>query len=131
MGIKTMIKLLSSPPKCGVPVAWATILSAVLMAPAGTVLAAPVLTTALQEQAEFLCRRTEFTRTEIRQLQRSGDFPVILAYTLDACPNVASVLADGATASIAPRAPRDNDNSRAPGGKADKPEKSKESPKGI
>lgn len=107
----------------------ALLLSAALALPAGAAFAEPVLTAALQEQAEFLCRRTEFTRTEIRTLQRSRDFPAILSYTLEACPNVASVLSDGATASTGAPVPRDTDKDRAP---AERPEKeTKEAPKGI
>ena len=106
----------------------ALLLSAALGLPAGAAIAEPVLTAALQEQAEFLCRRTEFTRTEIRTLQRSRDFPAILTYTLEACPNVASVLSDGATASTGTPVPRDNDKDRSPGSGS---EKEKEEPKGI
>ncbi|WP_347310165.1 hypothetical protein [Defluviimonas sp. SAOS-178_SWC] len=93
----------------------------------GAASAQPVMSAALQEQVEFLCQRTEFTRSEINSLQRSREFALILTYTLEACPNVAGVLADGATASIG-RMPRNNDNERAP---SDRPSKEKESPKGI
>jgi hypothetical protein len=90
--------------------------AAVAAGPASLAEAAPRMTNAQKQQAEFLCQRTEFSRTEIRHLQRSADFPVLLAYALQACPAVAATLSDGATASVAlPRAPRDNDNDRSPG----------------
>ena len=106
----------------------AVLLACALAMPAGVAIAEPVLTAALKEQTDYLCRRTEFTRSEIRTLQRSRDFPVILTYALQVCPNVAGVLADGATASTGAPAPRNNDKDRAPG---NRPEKEKESPKGI
>lgn len=125
LGVQTMTRFLALPPGGGVA---AALLASALAVPAGAAIAEPVLTAALQEQAEFLCQRTEFTRSEIRALQLSRDFPVILSYTLQVCPNVAGVLADGATASTGAPVPRDNDNDRSPGGR---PEKEKESPKGI
>lgn len=127
LGVLIMNRFLALPPRGGVS---ATFLAFALAMPAGVAIAEPVLTAALQEQAEFLCRRTEFTRTEIRTLQRSRDFPVILSYTLQVCPNVASVLADGATASTGTPALRDNDNDRSPG-KGSEKEKEKEEEKGI
>lgn len=93
-------------------------LGAVLLATlglAGVAEAAPRLTRALQEQAEFLCERTEFSRTEIRALQKSADFPVLLDYALDQCPAVAAVLTEGATASVTPvPTPRDDDHGHTP-----------------
>lgn len=94
----------------------ASLLVAMAAGSASLAEAAPRLTRAQQEQAAFLCERTEFSRTEIRHLQRSADFPLLLAYALQACPAVAATLSDGATASVAsPRVPRDNDNDRSPG----------------
>ncbi|OYX45674.1 MAG: hypothetical protein B7Z02_00355 [Rhodobacterales bacterium 32-67-9] len=123
VGVQAMNRFIAFSSR-GVP---ALVLAATLSLPSGAVVAAPTMTAALQEQAEFLCERTEFTRREIRRLQRSRDLPLILTYALQVCPNVAAVLSDGATASTgAPLPPRDNDNDRAP---ADRPEK--ESPKGI
>lgn len=75
--------------------------------------AAPVLNGALKEQAEFLCKRTEFNASEIRMLQKGAEFPTLLAYALEKCPNVGAVLSDGATASIAaPLAPNNEDRDR-------------------
>lgn len=95
----------------------AHLLVAVIVAGSATLAeAAPRLTKSQKQQAEFLCERTEFGRAEVRHLQRSTDFPLLLAYALDACPSVAAILSDGATASVAPlRTLRDNDEDRAPG----------------
>ncbi|MCB2126480.1 MAG: hypothetical protein H6897_02120 [Rhodobacteraceae bacterium] len=92
------------------------LVAAMIAGPASLAEAAPRLTAAQKEQAQFLCQRTEFSRSEVRHLQRSPDFPVLLAYALQVCPAVAATLSDGATASVAlPRVSRDNDNDRSPG----------------
>ncbi|MFN6951540.1 MAG: hypothetical protein ACK4NE_02960 [Albidovulum sp.] len=110
------------------------VLAAVVAASASLAEAPPRLTRAQKEQAEFLCKRTEFSRGEVRHLQRSADFPLLLAYVFEACPSVAAILSDGATASIAPsRLPRENDEARAPAREPEKKKekKNKEGKKGI
>ncbi len=78
------------------------LVAAMIAGPASLAEAAPRLTAAQKEQAQFLCQRTEFSRSEVRHLQ--------------VCPAVAATLSDGATASVAlPRVSRDNDNDRSPG----------------
>ena len=52
------------------------------------------------EEIYRLCDRRQFTRSEIRKLQQRSDFEMILRYTSDQCAGVASVLGDGATASL-------------------------------
>ncbi len=72
------------------------------MAVAGSALAAPAASGGIGDQVDKLCDRTEFTRREIRRIQRRAEFPEILAYTLDVCPAVGAVLADGATSTVSP-----------------------------
>lgn len=99
--------------------AWPTLfVVGVAISSAGLAEAAPRLSRALTEQAEFLCQRTEFGRDELRALRASADFPALLSYTLGACPAVGVVLSDGATGSVRqPLLPRETDNDREPGGR--------------
>ncbi len=55
----------------------------------------------LANSCDPICDRKEFTTREIRAIQRSEDFPAILEWTLDACPAVAAVLTNTATATTA------------------------------
>ena len=55
----------------------------------------------LANSCDPICDRTEFTTREIRAIQRSEDFPTILEWTLEACPAVAAVLTNTATATTA------------------------------
>jgi hypothetical protein len=55
----------------------------------------------LANSCDPICDRQEFTTREIRAIQRSADFPAILEWTLDACPAVAAVLTNTATATTA------------------------------
>lgn len=78
--------------------------------------AAPRLSKALKEQADFLCQRTEFGQGELRALRASADFQALVAYTLGTCPVVGAVLSDGATASVRkPPLPGENRHDREPG----------------
>ena len=52
------------------------------------------------EEIYRLCDRRQFTRSEIRKIQKRSDYELILRYTADQCAGVASVLGDGATASL-------------------------------
>ena len=52
------------------------------------------------EEIYRLCDRRQFTRSEIRKIQQRSDYELILRFTADQCAGVASVLGDGATASL-------------------------------
>lgn len=93
------------PQKCG-----AAVLALTLCLSTNVAEAAPSVEAALLERIDLLCQRTQFTRTEIRRIQRERDFPVILTNTLEACPGVAAVLTSGATAALPVSAPREKDD---------------------
>lgn len=52
------------------------------------------------EDVYRLCERREFTRAEIRALQKRPDYALILRYTADQCGGVAAILSEGATATL-------------------------------
>lgn len=65
--------------------------------------AAPLPSNPSEDVLHEFCERTSFKRREIRKLRRSDGFPVLLEYTLENCPGVASVLSSGATSSLLDR----------------------------
>jgi hypothetical protein len=52
----------------------------------------------LEDEWADMCDRDQFTRSELRAIQRRDDYVLLLNYTLDNCPAVAAVLSDVATA---------------------------------
>ncbi len=50
-----------------------------------------------------LCGRTSITRSELRRLRNSTNFPQILEFTLENCPAFGNLLADAAVGSVGTR----------------------------
>ncbi len=70
----------------------------------------------LANSCDPICDRTQFTTREIRAIQRSEDFPTILEWTLEACPAVAAVLTNTATATTATEPDRRGEGGGGTGG---------------